>query len=408
MSEERAMLLTYEGLTLCAKCQTGKKLKITRAVLGDGEIEDGAEIRAMTGVISPKLELLMKSATVTGVGTATIRTLLTNAELASGFFAREAGIYAEDPDTGEEILYAYRNTGADSEYVPAGGGPEIWEYIYAYTIVIDNAENVTAVISGGEVYVTQVEFQDHVESSAPHPNMPHFDGQTVTEADQFLVKKREETHYHAMSLDAARTAILGGAASALPVMEGRINQLELELANARLKQLADAETEDALAELGAANLAIYEDFDPATEIDETAIQVEAITAGDNTIKLASLIGIEEGAWYWVADGIHQERVQVASMQTNKPAKRITCTAPIVYTYNIPDTMLYRTSAGIEQGVAYGSSDRRGLSWAPSLVWQGEHAAQTTTNWLESSLSNAASFTLSGETSFTASGEMTLA
>ncbi len=404
MGETRAALLTYSGLTLCAKCQTGAELKITRIVLGDGTLADGADWRDMTAVSSPKMSLTLQSALVTGVGTALIRTRLQNAELSAGFFAREAGIYAEDPDTGEEVLYAYRNTGDASEYVPAGGGPEIWDYTYIWTIVVDNATNVTAVISGGEIYVTQIEHQDHIADTAPHPNMPHFDGQVVESAEQFLVKDAADQNYHAMTLDSARTVILGGSAGALPVMEGRINQLELELANARLQQKSD----NALSELGASNLAVYEDFDPATEIDETAIQVEAITAGDNTIKLATLIGIEEGAWYWITDGIHQERIQVSSMQTNEPAKRITCTAPIVNTYNIPDTMLYRTSAGIEAGVAYGSSDRRGLSWAPSLVWQGEHAAQTTTHWLASTLSDAASFTLSGETSFTASGEMTLA
>ena len=113
----RATQLTYQGLTLLAKAQTGQELHFTCVVMGDGTVLDGQDLRQLTGLVNPKLELPIKAVTVSGVGTTVIETQLKNVNLTAGFFAREVGIFAMDGE--KEILHAVRNTGDDSEYVPA-------------------------------------------------------------------------------------------------------------------------------------------------------------------------------------------------------------------------------------------------------------------------------------------------
>ena len=118
MSDIRATTLTVVGLNLLAECMTGKELHFTRVVLGDGSIPDHSStyIKDMTAMVHEVMSLPIVSKRVTGDGTMIMNTKLNNKDLLTGFIARETGIFAEDPDTHEEILYAYRNTGDYSGY----------------------------------------------------------------------------------------------------------------------------------------------------------------------------------------------------------------------------------------------------------------------------------------------------
>ena len=200
MATSRATRLTYAGLNLLAKCQEGKELHFTRVVLGDGKVTDEQDTRQLGGLVNPKLELPIKSIKITGVGTTVMETELKNDKLDAGFFAREVGIFATDPDDGTETLYAYRNTGDDSEYIPAGGGSEVWNLIYDVVTVVDQATNVTATINGDVAYITRVDFEEHVNSTQPHPNAPSLKDE-VTTTDYFWAQKNADKHLHPISRD---------------------------------------------------------------------------------------------------------------------------------------------------------------------------------------------------------------
>lgn len=403
MSDIRSTTLTTQGLNLLAKCQTGLELKFTRVAMGDGKLGDGAVIKDFTKMISPKLNLPIKSIEITGVGTTVMETELKNDDLKAGFFAREVGIFAQDPETKAEVLYAYRNTGDDSEYVPAGGASEVWNLIYDVVTVVDQAENVTAVINGDVAYITRVDFYAHRDSVTPHPNAPSLKTtiQQPDTPDFFWAQKNHDNHLHPISIDDTRTAILGDSAATLPLMRGRINQLETELANVNLKLLMTQELPDS-------NLGIYEDFKTVDQVDDFKVRVTAATAGSNAIEVQYIDGIYPGAWYWITDGVHQESIQVKSaVKTTSGLCRILVKANITSTYNIPQTYIYRTTAGIGNGMALGSSDRKGATWQPTTAFKGSRASNQEIVMLESTLDKADAFTLVGDTKFTADGFMTL-
>ncbi|MBQ1621882.1 MAG: hypothetical protein II093_05430, partial [Selenomonas sp.] len=91
MESTRGTRLTYAGLNALAKCQQGKELHFTRVIMGDGRITDDQDIRQLSGLISPKLVLPIKSIKIMGTGTTVLETELKNMNLERGFIAREVG-----------------------------------------------------------------------------------------------------------------------------------------------------------------------------------------------------------------------------------------------------------------------------------------------------------------------------
>ena len=123
--------------------------------LGDGAAPANPE--ALTYLISEKRNAPIQSFAVIGNGTSRIRAIVTNVGLAVGFFAREVGVFATDPDTGSEVLYAYANAGTQADYLPAEGGATIVEHLFDLITVVDPAPNVTAVINDSLIYATKDE-----------------------------------------------------------------------------------------------------------------------------------------------------------------------------------------------------------------------------------------------------------
>jgi hypothetical protein len=79
--------------------------------------------------------------------------VLTNTGLQQGFFMREIGIYAQDPDLGE-ILYAVAYAGDRADFIPSDGTTKVENIVDIYT-VIANSQNVVAVISDTVVIATK-------------------------------------------------------------------------------------------------------------------------------------------------------------------------------------------------------------------------------------------------------------
>ena len=403
MSDIRSTTLTTAGLTLLAKCQTGKELHFERVTMGNGKIAENTNIKNMTAMVSPMLNLPIKDVKLTGVGTTVMETELKNDDLKKGFFAREVGIFAKDPDDDSLVLYAYRNTGDDSEYIPAGGGSEMWNLIYDVVTVVDQAENVTATINGDVACISRVDFYEHRDSTNPHPNAPSLKSviQPPSLPSHFWAMVNYDKHLHPISLDDIRTAILGDSASTLPVMRGRIAQNEANISNLYLKMLAENECPDS-------NLYLTEDFAKPDMVDVFSVAVKSVTAGSNTIDVANVDGFTKGGYYWLTDSVNQEQIQLKSVvKTGSSNYRIMTKDAVQNTYDLANCMIYRSTVGIEDGHAVGSSDRKGLTWSPSTVWSGSGASTQSTIPLDSTLDKADNFERTGDCKFDDAGYMTL-
>ncbi|WP_044480431.1 tail fiber protein [Paenibacillus antibioticophila] len=153
-------VITNKGRQLQAKAQAGAELFYTRMAVGSGTLS-GQSLEAMTALITPVTNLeITRLRRPPGTTRAVIGATLTNQTVTTGFFLREAGIYAMDPDDGE-ILYMYANCGATADYISPDGTDPIEKFLN-YNVFVGSAANITANIDESLVYATKQELDEAI------------------------------------------------------------------------------------------------------------------------------------------------------------------------------------------------------------------------------------------------------
>lgn len=151
--------MTVAGLLVLAKGIAGQKINFTRIVMGDGYLEEGQQPRTLEGVISPRAVVDISKIKINGDGTVAIGGIFTNKDEDNGFYYRELGLYADDPEAGE-VLYCYGNSGDLAEWIPPTGGSTVLEKTIDIITAIGTAANVTAYINPG-AFVTVQQFENY-------------------------------------------------------------------------------------------------------------------------------------------------------------------------------------------------------------------------------------------------------
>lgn len=153
--------ITAAGLIVLAKGAAGEKINYTRIVLGDGYLEEGQTPRSLTDVVSPRETIDITKLKVNTDGTAAVGGVFSNDQTSDGFYYRELGLYAEDPDPAVgEVLYCYGNCGDLAEWIPPTGGATIVEKTIDIITVIGTATKVTAYIPA-DAYATKLDYETY-------------------------------------------------------------------------------------------------------------------------------------------------------------------------------------------------------------------------------------------------------
>lgn len=317
------MRLTQAGENLIAKGLLGKEIKFTRGAIGDGEFDyESEKVFDLTEMRGEKLTLPIESIKRTGDGTVTISVHSTNAEVYEGFCAKEHAIFAQDPDSGEEILYAYRNVGTEYTFIPSNIGPVKKDIKYAYVTVIKDADNITAVLDLTFAYPSLAEYEEHIKSDHPHPNTPN--------------------HY----LDIEEASEIWAADN-----DSHLHKIKLE--DLKRQMVCEGERVDEAAELGLdANVLLYDNDGELT--DRFKKRVTSSAENGLLLGLEDNEGIREGAEYTISDGWMQERVKVKSVRYNESGYHCKLCGRLMNQYDWDSTYLYRTTLG--------GADRRWLKW----------------------------------------------
>ncbi|MBR1805852.1 MAG: hypothetical protein IJ774_05610 [Selenomonadaceae bacterium] len=397
--------LTRAGFALMGKAIAGKQLHYTRVCLGDATLngqmilptED--EAYEYNNLINPRMNVPMSDVQFTGGGTVMVKCQVKNADVAEGFHIAEIGLFAVDPDTQEEVLYCYRNSGIASDYMPASGGAVVWDITLSIITVVDKATNITAVIDANLAYLSQAEFTQHVNSLNPHPNIPQVSDEV--EVASTIWTSNSDNQLHPITIENLTRQVLGGDASDIPRMNSRLTQTEINVANLYLQLKAEAD-------LGLhANLMLIEDFADNACCDLYECDVLTAVAGINNIQLESDKGILAGSWYTITDGAQSEYVQVRSVVKNGDAYVAILENQLTKTYDLSRTKFIRSNTLITDKSAQGAGDIRGIQLTFNNVWQGTGGNVASTLVLETSQKNAADFTIEGDGSFTTDGFFTL-
>ena len=149
--------LTQLGKNIILAGQNKQKVTFTKVELGDGLL-DGQSVDDMTALVHSVMSLPLQNFLNNGDGSARLRFVLDNNNLAKGFFNREIGVFAKIDD-GEEQLYAYTNAGNLADYIPGKESP-ISSKIINLHIIVGNAMNLT-IVAENSAYVTKLDMDSH-------------------------------------------------------------------------------------------------------------------------------------------------------------------------------------------------------------------------------------------------------
>ena len=218
---------TNRGRALQAKAQAGTQLNFTRIAVGDGQLSGQVIADLTTLVHEVKSIALNKFKTMPG-GKAVVGGMLSNQDIATGFYWRELGLFAQDPDLGE-ILYCYGNAGDLAEYIPAPGGAEILEKQVDIITIVGNASSVTATIDQSLVYETIIGAQEKADAARTAAN--NYTDQKFAVIAEDLASHNHDNRYlginanavSASKLQTARTISLTGDVTGSVSFNGESN-----------------------------------------------------------------------------------------------------------------------------------------------------------------------------------------
>lgn len=172
MPNWNGLVLTKKGQLLQAKVGTGVVLALTKMKLGSGVLPKGTSIEDLTDLVAPEQNVGIASKEVlTDQKMCKISATITNVGLSAGYYVRELGVFADDPDDGE-ILYAVTFDSAP-DYLPAEGGSTAVSQEFDVYISASTASNVKVSIDPGALatmgYV-ETAIADHNSLATAHEN----------------------------------------------------------------------------------------------------------------------------------------------------------------------------------------------------------------------------------------------
>ncbi len=154
--------ITKQGALLAAKTLQGKKIEFDHAEVGSGNLSGNAVDK--TALTTKVLECPIQKVEITEDTQARVSFIFKNTDANNGFYFREIGLFAIDPDTKAKVLYAYTNAGTTAEYINNSIAEKIEKHI-SINVIVDNAQNVNITLDTNQIYVTEKEMREAIDEA---------------------------------------------------------------------------------------------------------------------------------------------------------------------------------------------------------------------------------------------------
>lgn len=151
-------ILTTAADELISKVLSGKTLNFTRMAVGDGFSYDINVAKGFKNVVNEVLSLDITKKETLSPKSVKITSAFKNTDAQKEFYYREVGLYAQDPDTGEEVLYAYGNRNDAAELINPTGSNVVTKQL-VFVISVGDSANVTFNVNA-DVYALQEDMLD--------------------------------------------------------------------------------------------------------------------------------------------------------------------------------------------------------------------------------------------------------
>ncbi len=167
---EAGFTITKQGWHLLAKLLAGDKLELSKIMVGSGKVPEGVNPGEITELVRP---VALATSTVPQVEDKQVSFIVEyrsdlNGGLAEGFWLNEFGVYANDPDEGEVLLY-YATMGDYPQYVAAYNGQAVDVRRYPVVIALSECYNVELKPPAG-AWVTFEELAETLKRRGYHSN----------------------------------------------------------------------------------------------------------------------------------------------------------------------------------------------------------------------------------------------
>ncbi len=161
MADFNNAIMTDSGAALLAKDTAGvARIKFTKLVTGSGvyaESEKAREnLQSCTGLKEPKQEIPFSSISMETDTCVKLVALISNAELTTGYYVNEVGVYAVDEmnEDAEPVLYSIAVANI-ADYLPPYNGLVTSTITQEYFATVDNALEVTIQTNAGAVALAE-------------------------------------------------------------------------------------------------------------------------------------------------------------------------------------------------------------------------------------------------------------
>lgn len=368
------MQLTTQGRTLLGLALCDKQLKFSRVAYGSGDFDYSTEkVAELIELKHWRLDLPIVGSTVLGDGTVEIQAKLHNFDVEEGFPAKEIGIYALHPDTGEEWLYAYRNAGDEYNFIPAHTGVVQKDSTFCYRVEIQDAANVTCVYDFSFAYASQADLSEHIASTSPHPNTPtHYSDVATT---KHFWATDDDNHLHKISVDNAKAVLLPEVMDF--VEKQKAAQADIENYRAFLRQ------------------GLSVGFIADNPLDRAVVEVTSCAKNSAAVSFSG-DGLKVGCDYVISDGTNCELVSVLAVGFGSDFYRAQLAEPLSFDYH--NACLYRFYPA--------DTCAKRLVWQDKL-FQGIQAGDSHTDFVITKPDTCLNFDLQGDWLFTQDGFFTL-
>ena len=463
--------LTLAGAKLLSKAMQGKQLLFTRGAFGDakvnGQLVDPTQEQkdSLTALIHEKMSLPIYYYEFGDDGDLIVAVKVKNNNLSSNFKAAEAGLFAQDPDTGAEVLYGYCYDGNDGDMIHAKSSYCVLEYYVEFVTTIGNATNVSCVINIKEkikagdglsragdtlnvntgvgigisqynnVYLKRATDTEKGGVIITGNDGLRMDGETlkaavgtgisISSAGNIYLKRATDTEKGGVIITGNDGLYMDGETLKADGgdFEGRVKQLEINQSN--LFMVLNANNILGVT----ANLLLVEDF---VKCDCTDTSKSSFTLRENDIfyhylmdrdNLNTLSLAKIGRYYTLRLYDKEAEILITNILDTPDGSTLSTTPGTIYyfsgdidgwhdfmteQYPQKDFILqvYRTTAGIVKGkYAYGPGDlTHGTLY---FTWDGSAKTTTDSKMLLTTAGYAGRFDLSGDYGFTSDGYFTI-
>ena len=164
----QAPKLTNVGKALYYANIGGQGISFTTIKLGKGTLSTA--IANLTDLVDTVVTI--EAALSNGNGSyVDISGSFSNAGMTEGFYWREIGVFAADPnypdDRSHDVLYCYQNAYDTADFIPAASVETVEKHI-TVPLIVGDAETVSCLLDPSLVYATHQDIQDHDQSETAH------------------------------------------------------------------------------------------------------------------------------------------------------------------------------------------------------------------------------------------------